>query len=56
AAKWSSILRGKKTEFKDKEECLDFAERVMKEVLRREKITFHPKYRIEAGRVKVVEK
>lgn len=56
AAKWSSILSGKKTEFKDREECLDFAEKVMKEVLRCEKITFHPKYRIMAGKTVVVEK
>lgn len=56
AAKWSSILSGKKTEFKSKEECINFAERVMKEVLKRGKITFHPEYKIEAGRARVVEK
>jgi len=40
ATKWSSILGGKKTEFKDKEECINFAEKVMEEVLKRGKITF----------------
>ncbi|TES86479.1 hypothetical protein E3J95_01850 [Candidatus Aerophobetes bacterium] len=53
AAKWSSILSGKRTEFKDKEACLNFAERMMKEVLKRGKITFHPEYRIGAGKVKM---
>ncbi|MBA7688913.1 hypothetical protein ES703_97402 [subsurface metagenome] len=56
AAKWSSLLSGKKTEFKNKEECIDFAEKVMKEILKREKITFHPEYRIEAGKARVIEK
>jgi len=42
AAKWSSMLSGKKTEFKNREECIDFAERIMEEVLKRGKITFHP--------------
>ncbi|GAG89111.1 unnamed protein product, partial [marine sediment metagenome] len=52
----SSILSGKKTEFKDKEECINFGERVMKEVLRRGKITFHPEYRIAAGKVQLIGK
>ncbi|GAH60608.1 unnamed protein product, partial [marine sediment metagenome] len=56
AAKWSSILQGKKTEFKDKEECINFAEEVMQEVLKRGKITFHPEYRIVEGKAKAVAK
>jgi len=56
AAKWSSILVGKKTEFKNKEECLDFGERVMREVLKRGKITFYPEYRIVEGKAQLIEK
>lgn len=56
SGKFSNILHGKKTEFKNKEECINFAERVMKEILKRGKITFHPEYRIEAGKAKIIEK
>ncbi len=56
AARYSNFLRGKKTEFRNKEQLFKFAERVMKEVLRREKITFHPKHRITEGKAVVIEK
>jgi len=56
AAKWSSVLQGKKTEFKNKEECLNFGEKVMHEVLKRGKITFHPEYEIIDGKAKAIEK
>lgn len=56
AAKFSSILKGKKTEFEAKEDCIEFAEKVMREVLKRGKITFHSEYKIETGSPKVVEK
>ena len=55
-AKWSSILSGKKTEFESKEECINFTERIMREVLKRGKITFHPEYRIAAGKAEVIAK
>ncbi|GAG57672.1 unnamed protein product [marine sediment metagenome] len=55
AAKFSSILQSKKTEFKNKEECLDFAEHIMEEVLKRGKITFHPEYKIISGKVEIIE-
>ncbi|GAH50555.1 unnamed protein product [marine sediment metagenome] len=56
AAKFSSILQDKKTEFKNKEKCLDFGERVMREVLKRGKITFHPEYRIVKGKAQLIGK
>jgi len=56
AAKYANILKGRKTEFKSKEECLDFGERVMQEVLKRGKVTFHPEYRIINGKAHPVEK
>ena len=55
AARYSNFLTGKKTEFKDKEHLLRFAEAVMKEVLKRGKITFHPEYKIIDGKVRLIE-
>jgi len=56
ATKYADILCGKKTEFKSKEKCIDFAEKVMEEVLRRGKITFHPEYEVVGGKAKVIKK
>jgi len=55
AIKFSNILQGKKTEFKNEKKCLDFAEHIMEEALKRGKITFRPKYKIINGKAEILE-
>ena len=55
ATKFSNILHSEETEFKNKEECLDFAEHIMEEVLKRGKITFRPEYKIINGKAEITE-
>jgi len=55
AVKFSNILRDEGTEFKNKEECLNFAEHIMEEISKRGKITFHPEYKIINGKAEITE-
>jgi hypothetical protein len=53
AAKYANLISGKKTEFKDEKELISFTENIVKEILDRDLVSFHPSWKVTDGRVQI---